>query len=95
MRDYELSVFLAYTVFLHRIRCGKLFEAAKIHVQVMRLTKPKLSLLCLHDVAQESIAALQVLLFTKTLRNDVRKFDADPILFREIQFKKMDILMFK
>ena len=24
-------------------------------------------------------------------RNDVRKFDADAILFREIKFKKMDI----
>ena len=28
-------------------------------------------------------------------RNDVRKFDADAILFREIQCKKKDILMFK
>ena len=26
---------------------------------------------------------------------DIRKFDADAILFREIQCKKMDILMFK
>ena len=26
---------------------------------------------------------------------DVRKFDADAILFRGIQFKKRDILMFK
>ena len=28
-------------------------------------------------------------------RYDVQKFDTDPILFREIQFKKWDILMFK
>ena len=28
-------------------------------------------------------------------RNDVRKFDPDAILFREIQCKKRDILMFK
>ena len=27
--------------------------------------------------------------------NDVRKFDADAILFREVQYKKRDILMFK
>ena len=27
--------------------------------------------------------------------NDVRKFDADAILFRDIQHKKMDISMFK
>ena len=44
-----------------------------------------------------------MLLFTKTLhlsmmlwrRNDVQKFDTDAILFREIQCKKRDILMFK
>ena len=42
-------------------------------------------------------------LFTKTLRasmtlrrrNEVRKFDADAILFGEIQCKKRDILRFK
>ena len=46
----------------------KLFEAAKINVQILRftcclnmafnLTKPTLALICLHDVTCESIAAL-------------------------------------
>ena len=45
-----------------------LFKAAKIHVQIMiftcclkmafNLTKPIWALVCLHDVTQESIAAL-------------------------------------
>ena len=45
-----------------------MFEAAKIHVQIMRfmccmnmafnLTKPNWAPICLHDVAQESVAAL-------------------------------------
>ena len=47
---------------------AKLFEAAKIHVQIMRfrcclnmafnLTKPILALIILHDVTLESVAAL-------------------------------------
>ena len=45
----------------------------------------------------------KTLLFAKTLRasmtllrrNDVRKFDAEAILLREFQCKKIDILMFK
>ena len=50
------------------IRYAKLFEAAKIHVQIMRfscclnmafsLTKPIWALICLNDVTRESIAAL-------------------------------------
>ena len=72
------------------------------------LTKPNWALICLHDVARESVAALtdhfanafvreNVVRVSMTLwrRNDVRKFDADAILFREIQCKKRDILMFK
>ena len=50
------------------IRYAKLFEAAKIHVQIMRLTcclnmafnltKPIWALICLHDVTWERVAAL-------------------------------------
>ena len=50
------------------MRYAKLFEAAKIHVQIMRftcfsnmalsLTKPTRDLICLHDVTRESIAGL-------------------------------------
>ena len=50
-----------------------------------------------------SVKVRHVVLLAKTSRtsmtllrrNDVRKFDADAILFREMQCKKMDILMFK
>ena len=71
----------------------EMFEAAKIHVQIMRftccLTKPVLALICLHDVTQESVAALNdhfpMLFFTKMLRASMtlwqrynfQKFDAD------------------
>ena len=99
------------------IHNAKLFEAAAIHVQIMRftcclnmafnLTKPISALICLHDVTRESVAALTDhfadFLFAKTLRAsmtlwrryDVRKFDTDAILFREILCKKSDIVMFK
>ena len=50
------------------IRYAKLFEATKIHVQIMRftcclnmafsLTKTIWALLCLHDIKRESVAAL-------------------------------------
>ena len=50
------------------IRYAKLFEAAKIHVQITRftsclnmvfsLTKPIWALICLHDVTRGSFAAL-------------------------------------
>ena len=70
------------------------------------LTKPILALICLHDVTWESVAALTDhfadALFAKTLRSSMtlwrryvfRKFDAEAILFREIQCKKRDIVMF-
>ena len=58
----------------------------------------------MHDVTLESVAAVtdhfadafvceNVARVYMTLwrRNDVRKFDADAILFREIKCKKMDI----
>ena len=51
-----------------RINYSKLFEAAKIHVQIMiftcclnmafYLTKPIWALICLHDVTQESVGTL-------------------------------------
>ena len=71
------------------------------------LTKPIWALICLHDITWESIAALAehfadafVLItlpasMTLWWHHDVRKFDAEAILFWEIQCKKMDILMFK
>ena len=95
---------------------AKLFEAAKIHVQIMRftcclntayLTKSVWALICLHDVTGKVfrpwLFILPMLLFAKTLRAsmtlwrryDVRKFDTDANLFREILCKKTDILMFK
>ena len=50
------------------MRYVKLFEAAKIHVQIMRftcclnmvfnLTTPIWALICLHDVTRECVAAL-------------------------------------
>ena len=58
----------------------------------------------LHGKAlRTSLIILPMLLFAKTLRtsmtlwrrNDIRKFDADALLFREIQYKKRDILMIK
>ena len=65
------------------------------------------SLICLHDVTWESVAALTdhfanaFNLFAKTLRvymtwqrNDDSKFDTDSILLREIQCKERDILIF-
>ena len=50
------------------IRYAKLFEVAKIHVQIMRftcrlnmafnLTKPTWALICMHGITQESTVAL-------------------------------------
>ena len=92
--------------FLHRFRCEMLFEAAKIHVQIMRFTCC-LTLICLHDISRESIAALtdnfsdafvcKMLCASMKLwwHNNIWKFDTGAILFREIQCKKRDILMFK
>ena len=71
------------------------------------LTKPIWALICLHDVTLESIVALTDLFADAFVREnvarvydvvsfyDVRKFVADAILFRKIQCKKSDILMFK
>ena len=65
------------------------------------LTKPILGLICLHDVTQESVAALTDHFTNVFVRKNVarvyddRKFEADAILFREIQCKKWDILMFR
>ena len=95
----------------------KLYEAAKIHVQIMRctccsnmtfsLTKPIwpwFVCMTLHRKALPPWLIISpMLLFPKTLRAsmtvwrcyDVRKFETDAILFREIQCKKRDILMFK
>ena len=62
----------------------------------------------MHDVTLESVAAVtdhfadafvreNVARVYMTLwrRNDVRKFDADAILFREIKCKKIENLIFK
>ena len=63
------------------------------------------ALICMHDMTLESVAAVTVLfadalvhenvarVYMMLLRhNDVRKFDADAILFWEIKCKKKDIL---
>ena len=60
--------------------------------------------MCMHDVTQESVVAVTdhyAVVFVRenvaraymTLlrRNDIRKFDADAILFREINRKRRDI----
>ena len=55
------------------------------------------ALICMHDVTQESVAAVTDhfadarVYMTLWRRNDVRKFDTDAILFREIKCEKMDI----
>ena len=71
------------------------------------LTKPIWALICLRDVTRKSIVALTdhfadalvrenvTAIMTLWRHNDVRKFDAAAILFREIWCKKRDILMFK
>ena len=61
------------------------------------------ALICMHDVILEGVAAVtdhfadafvreNIALVYMTLwrRNDLRKFDADTILYREIKWKKMD-----
>ena len=65
------------------------------------LTKP----ICLHDVTPKSVAALTDHFADAFVRENAvrvydivvtfREFDTDAILFREIQCKKRDILMFK
>ena len=110
-------------VFLHRIRCAKLFEAfvklTKIHVQIMRfkcclnmvfnLTMPKLSpkMFAWHYKGKQcGLDWSFCWCFCSRKRctrlwrcgercNDVRKVDADAILFREIKCNKRDVLMFK
>ena len=68
------------------------------------LTEPETVSMMLHAKALWPwLIILPIFLFAKTLQvsmtlwrcNDIQKFDADAILFREIQCKKMDILMFK
>ena len=71
------------------------------------LTKPIWALICLHDVTLESIVVLTDLFADAFVREnvahvydvvafyDLRKFDADAILFRKIQCKKSDSLMYK
>ena len=67
----ELSLRCKLIIIIHSCigkRYAKLFEAAKIHVQIMRLTcclnmaftwtKPIWALICLHDVTRESVADL-------------------------------------
>ena len=62
------------------------------------------ALICMHDVTRESVAAvtdhfadafvrenIARVYMTLRRRNDVRKFDADAILFWEIKCKKRDI----
>ena len=72
------------------------------------LTIPIWALICLHDVTRESAATktdhfsdafvhenvARVYDVVATLL-DVQKYDADDMLFREIQCKKRDTLMFK
>ena len=65
--SWPISICLNH-LFLHRNSLHQLFEAAKIHVQIMRftcclnmdfsLTKYIWALICLHDVTGESVAAL-------------------------------------
>ena len=72
----------------------------------MAFTRKSLNwaLICMHDVTRESVAAVtdhfadafvreNVARVYMTLwrRNDVRKFDADAILFREMKCRKRDI----
>ena len=86
------------------ILCTKPFEASNHELNMaFNLTKPKVGLICLHYVTWKVLWPFTDhfadALFAKTLnasmtlwrRSDVQKFDADAILFREIQFKKRDI----
>ena len=69
------------------------------------LTKPIWALICLHDVTRESVAAFTdhfadafarenvARVYDVMASYNVQKFDADPILFREILCKKRNILM--
>ena len=58
------------------------------------------ALICLHDVTPESVAALtdhfaDVFISESVVHVFDEKFEADAIMFREIQCKKTDILTFK
>ena len=92
---------------------AKLFEAAnpcsnhEIHMLFKHgfyLKKPKLGLICMHDITLESVAAVTDHFVDAFIRenvarlymmlwrhNDVRKFEADAILFLEIKCNKRDI----
>ena len=93
------------------IRYAKVFEAAKIHVQIMSFTCClnmgftikclNLALFCMHDVTRESVAAetdhftdafvrenVARVCMTLWRRNDVRKFDADAILFEKSSVRR-------
>ena len=61
------------------------------------LTKPIWALIYLHDATWVSLAAMTHHFASMTLSRcyDIRKFDADTILFIAILCKKKDILMFK
>ena len=98
--DFQQKVSIIYSCI--GIRYRKLFEAAKIHVQIMRftcclnmafnLTKPIWTLICLHDVTQKSVAAftycLVMLLFVKTLRTSM-------MLWRRYDTQTFDAILFR
>ena len=75
------------------IRYEKLFEAAKIHFQIMRflcclnmafnLTKPIWALICLHDITRESVAALTDRLADAFVRENVSRI-YDVMTFRTL-----------
>ena len=90
-----------------KLNTFKSWDSHAVWRLVLTLQKPKMSLELLHDVHRKALRPWLIIwlmhLFVKRLptpitlwkSNDFRKFDADAILFWDIQWKKMDILMFK